>query len=212
MILDWKTDTETRLPDIPNGVRITSPFSAGGVLLPLSASNNYTPEVMICGGSSVSDAIDPWGAGITSQTPASDQCIRMVLTTAGIAAGWQIEHMSSPRVMGELVQMPDGRILVVNGAKTGVSLLVCLGDKICILIGLLQVAGYGNVSKHLDVERWHGHLPFQLRFNSKLGKVTRTVHALHQRSMTPPHPQGVASPPSTFPLRLSRDCTIQLPR
>lgn len=128
MILNWKTNTETRLPDIPNGVRITSPFSAGSILLPLSASNNYTPEVMICGGSPVSDSTDPWGAGITSQTPASDQCIRMVLTTAGIAAGWKTEHMLNPRIMGELVQMPDGRILVVNGAKTGVGSLIFFGE------------------------------------------------------------------------------------
>jgi hypothetical protein len=119
--------TERQLPDIPNGVRITSPFSSPGVLLPLSAANNYTPEVLICGGSTVSDTTEPASVGISSQTPASDQCIRMVLTDAGIAAGWQVEHMPTPRIMGELVHLPDGRLFLVNGAKSG-------------------VAGYGNVS------------------------------------------------------------------
>lgn len=125
MILDWKTNTETRLPGIPNGVRISSPFSAGAVLLPLTPANNFTPEIMICGGSTVSDRVNP--STLSSQTPASDQCARLVLTTAGIAAGWKVERMPQTRIFVELVLLPDGRVLLVNGARTG-------------------VAGYGNVS------------------------------------------------------------------
>lgn len=125
MILDWKTNTETRLPGIPNGVRISSPFSAGAVLLPLTPANNYTSEIMICGGSTVSDRANP--STLSSQTPASDQCARLVLTTAGIAAGWKVERMPQTRIFVELVLLPDGRVLLVNGARTG-------------------VAGYGNVS------------------------------------------------------------------
>lgn len=102
----------------------SSPFSAGAALLPLTPENNYTPEVLICGGSTVSDTASP--STYSSQTPASAQCSRIVLTAAGIAAGWSVETMPMARVMGELVQLPDGRILIVNGAQTG-------------------VAGYGNV-------------------------------------------------------------------
>lgn len=146
MIFNWQTNTETRLPNIPNGVRIryycdhtpqfdgesdlnfalpSSPFSAGHALLPLTPENNYTPEVIICGGSTVSDMIPP--LNLSSQTPASDQCSRIVLTAEGIAAGWQVERMPQPRVMVEMMHLPDGRILLINGAQTG-------------------VAGYGNVS------------------------------------------------------------------
>lgn len=50
----------------------------------------------------------------------------MVLNTAGIAAGWKVESMPQARIMGELILLPDGRVLVINGAQTG-------------------VAGYGNV-------------------------------------------------------------------
>lgn len=103
----------------------SSPFSAGAALLPLTPENNYTPEVLICGGSTVSDTASP--SSYSSQTPASAQCSRIVLTAAGIAAGWSVETMPMARIMGELVQLPDGRILIVNGAQTG-------------------VAGYGNVS------------------------------------------------------------------
>ena len=79
---------------------------------------------MICGGSTVSDSVSP--TSLSSQTPASAQCSRLVLNEAGIAAGWQVERMPQARVMAELVLLPDGRVVIVNGAQTG-------------------VAGYGNV-------------------------------------------------------------------
>ncbi|KAK0192267.1 glyoxal oxidase N-terminus-domain-containing protein [Armillaria mellea] len=128
MIFNWQANTETVLPGIPNGVRVTSPFSAGATLLPLTPENNYTPEVMICGGSTVSDSVSP--TSISSQTPASAQCSRLVLNEAGIATGWQVESMPQARVMPELVLLPDGRVVIVNGAQTG-------------------VAGYGNVANRV---------------------------------------------------------------
>ncbi|KAJ7708660.1 glyoxal oxidase N-terminus-domain-containing protein [Mycena rosella] len=128
MILNWKTNTETRLPGIPNGVRISSPFSAGHVLLPLTPANNYTPEIMICGGSTVSDKVS--ASSISSQAPTSNQCIRMVLNAAGIAAGWKVETMPQGRIMVDMVLLPDGRVMLVNGAMTG-------------------VAGYGNVGNQV---------------------------------------------------------------
>ncbi|KAF9251455.1 hypothetical protein L218DRAFT_1065016 [Marasmius fiardii PR-910] len=119
MLFNWKTNTGTRLPGIPNGVRISSPFSAGAVLLPLTPENNYTPEILICGGSTISDQADP--TKLSSQIPASAQCSRIVLTAAGIAAGWKVESMPVPRFMPELILLPDGRVLIVNGAQTGVA-------------------------------------------------------------------------------------------
>ncbi|KAF8511439.1 glyoxal oxidase N-terminus-domain-containing protein [Gautieria morchelliformis] len=117
MIFNWRTNTETRLPGIPNGVRVTSPFSAGAVLLPLSPANGYTPEVLICGGSTISDSVS--SSTISTQTPATTQCARIVLNAAGIAAGWEVETMPSTRVMPNSILLPDGRVLFVNGAHTG---------------------------------------------------------------------------------------------
>ncbi|KAL4260895.1 Glyoxal oxidase [Pleurotus pulmonarius] len=119
MLFDWKTNTETRLPGIPNGVRISSPFSGSAVLLPLTIANNFTPEIMICGGSVVDDTLAE--VQLSSQMPASAQCARMVLTPAGIRAGWKVESMPQPRIMVELILLPDGRVLAVNGAQTGVA-------------------------------------------------------------------------------------------
>jgi len=117
-------NTERRLPNLPNGVRVNYPWSAGAVLLPLTPENNYTPEVLICGGSTADDSVPP--EQLSAQMPASNQCARMVLNDAGIAAGWQVETMPGNRLMIDSIIMPDGNVLLINGAASG-------------------AAGYGNV-------------------------------------------------------------------
>ncbi|KAI0723941.1 copper radical oxidase [Cerioporus squamosus] len=119
MIYDWKTNTERRLPRIPNGVRVTYPMTGTGLLLPLSPENDYTPEVLLCGGSTIDDTKP--GYEISSQDPASSQCSRIVLTDAGIAAGWQVEQMPQARTMPDAVLLPTGDVLIVNGAGSGIS-------------------------------------------------------------------------------------------
>lgn len=119
MIYDWRTNTERRLPRIPNGVRLTYPMTGTGLLLPLTPENNYAPEILLCGGSTVDDAKP--GYNISSQDPASSQCSRMVLTDAGIAAGWQVEQMPNARTMPDAVLLPTGQVVIVNGAGSGIS-------------------------------------------------------------------------------------------
>lgn len=119
MIYDWKTNTEHRLPRLPNGVRVTYPMAGTAVLLPLSPETGYAPSILICGGSTLDDT-EP-GYLISSQAPASAQCARMLLTDAGIAAGWAVEQMPEARHMPDAVLLPTGRVLVVNGARTGIS-------------------------------------------------------------------------------------------
>ncbi|EJU05922.1 hypothetical protein DACRYDRAFT_127562 [Dacryopinax primogenitus] len=124
MIYDWKKNEETRLPRFPNGVRVTYPMTGTAVLLPLAVANNYTPIIVVCGGSAVDDTKP--GHELSSQAPASDQCVQMTLTPTGIAAGWEVDLMPTPRVMPDAVLLPDGKVVIVNGGRTG-------------------IAGYGNV-------------------------------------------------------------------
>ncbi|KAJ7272065.1 copper radical oxidase [Mycena haematopus] len=119
MIYNWKDNTEHRLPSIPNGVRVTYPMAGTALLLPLSPSDNYQPEILICGGSTVDDT-QP-GYEISSQAPASAQCSRMVLTKDGIQKGWKTEQMPEARLMPDAVLLPTGQVLIVNGAGTGIS-------------------------------------------------------------------------------------------
>ncbi|KAL4246063.1 Copper radical oxidase [Abortiporus biennis] len=119
MIYNWKTNSEQRLPRIPNGVRVTYPMTGTALLLPLSTDNNYAPEILLCGGSTVDDTRP--GYDISSQEPASAQCSRMLLTEDGIAAGWQVEQMPQARIMPDVVLLPTGQVLIVNGGATGIS-------------------------------------------------------------------------------------------
>lgn len=125
IIYDWKNNVETQLPTIPNGVRVTYPMAGTGILLPLDPANNYTPEIMLCGGSTLSDTLAE--KQISTQDPASNQCSRLVLTDAGIQAGWSVEQMPEARLMPDAVLLPSGDIFIVNGAGSGIS-------------------GYGNVN------------------------------------------------------------------
>ncbi|KAK7681667.1 hypothetical protein QCA50_015401 [Cerrena zonata] len=118
IIYDIETGDERILPDIPNGVRVTNPFDGSAILLPLSPPN-YTPEVLVCGGTDIPDTTPP--IEISSQRPGTDQCSRILLTEEGIKRGWVVERMLEARVMPELLHMPNGQILIVNGAGTGVA-------------------------------------------------------------------------------------------
>ncbi|KAF9484661.1 copper radical oxidase [Pholiota conissans] len=119
MIYDWETNTERYLPQLPNNVRVTYPMTGTALLLPLSPDNNYAPEILVCGGSTIDDKIP--GYKMSSQTPASSQCSRMVLDDLGINAGWQVEYMPHARVMPDAVLLPTGQVLIVNGGATGIS-------------------------------------------------------------------------------------------
>jgi len=130
IIYDWTSNRERYLPQIPNGVRVTYPMTGTGLLLPLGPKNNYTPEILLCGGSTVDDR-QP-SSEISSQHPASAQCSRIVLTEEGIKAGWTVEQMPQARVMPDAVLLPTGQVLIVNGGGTG-------------------IAGYGNVRNQVGV-------------------------------------------------------------
>ena len=128
MLYDWQANYERRLPPIPNGIRVTYPLSGTVLLLPLSPETEYTPEVLVCGGSAIDDTRPSWE--ISSQEPASAQCSRIVLTEEGIARGWEVEYMPQARIMSDAVLLPTGQVVIVNGAETG-------------------IAGYGNVQSQV---------------------------------------------------------------
>ncbi|KAK1093034.1 hypothetical protein LTR48_003165 [Friedmanniomyces endolithicus] len=90
--------TTKSFPDLPGDYR-TYP-NAGG-------SNNWTPEVMICGGGAYQD--------ITSPTDPS--CGRIAPLVPN--AAWEMDAMPEGRGMVEAVLLPDGTVLWVNGAQKG---------------------------------------------------------------------------------------------
>ncbi|RKO92801.1 glyoxal oxidase N-terminus-domain-containing protein, partial [Blyttiomyces helicus] len=96
----------TTLPFLPNPR--TFPSSASTVLLPLKASENYRPEVMVCGGSS-GDAPNPLALA---------DCGRIHPLDA--KPQWTFEQLpDGPRTMGDAILLPDGTVFIVNGARAG---------------------------------------------------------------------------------------------
>ncbi|KAJ7634843.1 glyoxal oxidase N-terminus-domain-containing protein [Roridomyces roridus] len=124
MIYDVETDTEQPLPDLPNGQRVSNPFDGTAQLLPLSPPD-FIPEILACGGSTMSDQTPV--EELSSQDPATTQCSRIALSPEGIAKGWEVDHMPEGRMMPEMIPLPNGQIMIINGAGTGYAAVASIG-------------------------------------------------------------------------------------
>ncbi|KAI0311414.1 glyoxal oxidase [Amylostereum chailletii] len=116
-ILDYHTGKEYRIDDIPDAVR-TYPASAGVAMLPLTPANNWTATILFCGGSNIPE--DQW---VTSwdiaQHPTSSSCVTI---TPDISPKYEhVDPLPEGRTMGNLILLPNGHILCLNGAATGVA-------------------------------------------------------------------------------------------
>jgi hypothetical protein len=121
ILLDPKTHKEYALDDMPSAVR-AYPASAGNVMLPLTPANNWTATVLFCGGSDNDDWSTGWDI---ASFPASTSCV--TITPDKSKSYTKDDSLPEGRSMSNLVALPDGRVLCLNGAGTG-------------------TAGYGNES------------------------------------------------------------------
>ncbi|KAK7044681.1 glyoxal oxidase N-terminus-domain-containing protein [Favolaschia claudopus] len=124
IIYDVEAKTETILPDLPNGQRVSNPFDGTAAMLPLSPPL-FEPEVLACGGSTKSDLTPQ--EELSAQDPATSQCARITLTPAGIKKGWVVEHMPQGRMMPEMILLPNGQIMIINGGATGYAAVASIG-------------------------------------------------------------------------------------
>jgi hypothetical protein len=115
----------------------------------------------------------------------------MVLNTAGIAAGWAVESMPQARVMPNAILLPDGRVLLVNGAQTG-------------------VAGYQNARDHIGFCALSTVTKTIHRLKIRYERATQTIQPLQQSSTTRLPPQAAGSQVPAFRHRLSRVYTTLL--
>ncbi|KAL5786232.1 hypothetical protein ACOSQ2_008624 [Xanthoceras sorbifolium] len=104
-------------PILPGGSR-NYPSSAMSALLPIKLHdpnpNVIKAEVLICGGAK------PEAANLASKgifVNALQDCGRIDITNP--RATWQKVIMPSPRVMGDMLLLPTGDVLMINGAKKG---------------------------------------------------------------------------------------------
>ncbi|KAI7870670.1 glyoxal oxidase N-terminus-domain-containing protein [Spinellus fusiger] len=95
-----------RLPAIPGATR-TYPLTSGAVMLPLDPANNYTVEILICGGSEK----------MKNNSKADATCGRINLGDE--SPTWEMDTFVYPRLMPDGVLLPDGSVLWVNGCQRG---------------------------------------------------------------------------------------------
>ncbi|KAJ7943533.1 galactose oxidase [Quillaja saponaria] len=122
ILLDYNTNRVLKeYPVIPGEDKRNYPSTGSSTLLPLvlTGFGNGTrlpdAEVLICGGS-------PPGAFTMSDKhrvflQASRSCGRLKLTDP--AAKWVMEEMPMPRVISDMLILPDGDIIMINGAMNG---------------------------------------------------------------------------------------------
>ncbi|KAI0043163.1 copper radical oxidase [Auriscalpium vulgare] len=116
-IVDYQTGIEKRLDDMPDAVR-TYPASAGVVMLPLTPANNWTATVLFCGGANISS--DQWKTDWNiAQNPASQSCVQLAPDVSPSYSA--VDPLPEGRTMGNIIQLPNGKVLILNGAATGVA-------------------------------------------------------------------------------------------
>ncbi|KAL6524770.1 hypothetical protein OROMI_030363 [Orobanche minor] len=114
ILFDYKNDKVVRTyPTIPGGDPRTYPSSGSAVLLPLK--DNVGGEVLLCGGA-------PKGAFLKANNSgefvgALNTCGRIGIND--LSPQWVMETMPTGRVMGDMVLLPNGNVLIVNGAASG---------------------------------------------------------------------------------------------
>ena len=109
---------------MPKGIARVYPASGATAMLPLTPTNNYTPTIIFCGGSDMpeynyGDYRFPYAD--TWNIPASQDCQRITPEPKdGSAPAYeQDDNMLERRTMGQFIILPDGKLLVVNGALNG---------------------------------------------------------------------------------------------
>ncbi|XP_041996185.1 aldehyde oxidase GLOX-like [Salvia splendens] len=116
IVLDYKQDRVVRqFPAITGGDSRNYPSSGSSVLLPVD--ENITPvaaEVMICGGSS-HNAFQLAAKGTFLR--AATTCGRLRVTDDQPV--WEMEKMPSARVMSDMLLLPNGDVIIINGARSG---------------------------------------------------------------------------------------------
>ncbi|KAM5542486.1 hypothetical protein V8D89_003945 [Ganoderma adspersum] len=110
IICDLEANIEMILPDIPNNVRVIKPIDGSAILLPLSPPN-CIPAILLCG--PTDDPTDEPLVAVPGHLPV----LSHKAYARGIAKGREVEHIFEDRMMPELTRLPNGQVLIANGAR-----------------------------------------------------------------------------------------------
>ncbi|GLJ08370.1 hypothetical protein SUGI_0087410 [Cryptomeria japonica] len=117
ILVDYKTNQLLRtFPQMPGGGARNYPSTGSSVMLPLDFADNFTRvEIMICGGTPLGNFIKADKQKVYLK--GLNNCGRIEITSE--IPVWQMEDMPGPRLMADMIILPTGEILLINGAELG---------------------------------------------------------------------------------------------
>ncbi|XP_016435642.2 aldehyde oxidase GLOX-like [Nicotiana tabacum] len=118
IILDYKKNEVVReLPSIPGNEPRNYPSTGSAVLLPLDENRPMQAEIMVCGGAPRrAFGLTDYGVYMT----ALSSCGRITISDDHVSdSSWKMEQMPTPRVMSDMLILPSGDIILINGAARG---------------------------------------------------------------------------------------------
>lgn len=111
VLFDHETNKVVKgFPPLDGGPR-NYPSAGSSVMLALEGDYS-TAVIVICGGAQYGAFIER-----STDTPAHGSCGRIVATSPDPI--WEMEDMPFGRIMGDMVMLPTGDALVINGAQAG---------------------------------------------------------------------------------------------
>ncbi|KAM1994725.1 hypothetical protein ACFX16_010885 [Malus domestica] len=119
IIFDYSQNAVVReLPDIPGGDPRNYPSTGSSVLLPLDentpSNGNMEVEIMVCGGTPRNSHVLALHGEFIS---ALGTCGRLNVYDPN--PRWVVEFMPVPRVMADMLLLPTGDVVIINGAALG---------------------------------------------------------------------------------------------
>ncbi|XP_059284686.1 aldehyde oxidase GLOX1-like [Lycium ferocissimum] len=117
ILFDYKkTMVVKTYPQIPGGDPRNYPSTGSAVLLPLKNLHpkNIQAEVLVCGGASKDSYLK---ANQSIFIDALNTCGRITVTDPN--PEWAMETMPMARTMSDMVILPNGDVLIINGAEKG---------------------------------------------------------------------------------------------
>ncbi|XP_042486296.1 aldehyde oxidase GLOX-like [Macadamia integrifolia] len=119
ILFNYTSNTVVKtFPAVPDYQSRTYPFTGSSVLLPLKnlSQSSMQAEVLICGGQTWDSSSE---ANSGNFTEALNTCARIRITDPN--PQWTMETMPLARVMGDMILLPTGEVLIINGASRGLA-------------------------------------------------------------------------------------------
>ncbi|GAX79179.1 hypothetical protein CEUSTIGMA_g6619.t1 [Chlamydomonas eustigma] len=97
------------------------PYTGTSLMLTLTPANNYAADIMIIGGQNVNANRDLSLTACSESLRISISYPKPPSTWYNYNGGWEIEATGSPRVMPDSVLLPNGVVILLNGAMEGLA-------------------------------------------------------------------------------------------